>query len=80
MAALRRLLEKDVSQKLLQYEAASQQEVHELGELFARQLQKELPHGISNPHRLFKHMDVDQSGRITLNEVYASIYLASMCT
>lgn len=28
----------------------------------------QLPYGISNPHKLFKHMDIDQSGRIDFAE------------
>lgn len=66
--ASRKRLAKDVASKAAEHERASDKEVRELGDLFARQLKNELPYGISNPHKLFKHIDVDQSGRITFEE------------
>ena len=66
--ASRKRLAKDVATKASEYERASPEEVKELGDLFARQLRTELPYGVSNPHKLFKHVDVDGSGRITFDE------------
>ena len=66
--ASRKRLAKDVASKATEHERASDKEVRELGDLFAKQLKNQLPYGISNPHKLFRHVDVDQSGRITFEE------------
>jgi Ca2+-binding EF-hand superfamily protein len=68
VAETERLQERQVALKAMEVEPASEEEVRQLGDLFAKQLHDLTPSGVSNVIKLFKQMDRDGSGHVTFAE------------